>query len=65
MTNVGFFLDEMISHNQLPLNLIFISELPGFGFYEAIFRLFVSKNKRKKPKPGCSEINIKFRGIWL
>jgi hypothetical protein len=36
----GFFLDEMISHKQLPLNLIFISEQPGFGFYEAIFRFF-------------------------
>jgi hypothetical protein len=36
----GFFLNEMIRHHQLPVNLIFISERPGFGFYEAIFRLF-------------------------
>jgi hypothetical protein len=35
-----FFLNEIISHHQLPLNLICISEQPGFGFYEAIFRLF-------------------------
>jgi hypothetical protein len=38
--NTGFFLNETISHHQLPLNLILISERPGFGFYEAIFRLF-------------------------
>jgi hypothetical protein len=38
--NSGLFLNETISHHQLPLNLIFISERPGFWFFEAIFRLF-------------------------
>jgi hypothetical protein len=39
--NTGFFPNELISHHQPPLNLIFISEQTGSGFYEAIFRLFI------------------------
>jgi hypothetical protein len=37
----GLFLKEAISHSQPPLILVFILEVPAFGFHGAIFRLYV------------------------
>jgi hypothetical protein len=40
-SDTGFFLKEAISHSQPLLILVFILEISGFVFHEAVVRLYV------------------------
>jgi hypothetical protein len=54
--NTGFFLKEMISHNQLPLNLILFQSYQVSAFMKPCSGSSYFVLGYEEPKPGSSEI---------